>query len=35
MCQVAWRVHGKTAVCTCKVCVSERLFLRIMALLVV
>jgi len=33
-CQVAWWVHRKGAMCSCKVCVSERLFLRILALIV-
>lgn len=33
-CQMAWWVHKEAAMCTCKVCVSERLFLRILALLV-
>jgi len=33
-CQVARRVHTKVGMCTCRVCISERLFLRILALLV-
>jgi hypothetical protein len=34
MCQVARWLHAETAMCTGKVCVSERMFLGILALLV-
>jgi hypothetical protein len=31
---MAWWLHAETAMCSGKVCVSERIFLRILALLV-
>jgi hypothetical protein len=33
-CQLARPVHKSTGMCTCRLCVSERIFLRILALLV-
>ena len=33
-CQVARWLHGQAGMCICRVCVSQRIFLRILALLV-